>query len=252
MRPAVRDAFVAFTSPLEGVVPWMYADVKGLVTTAIGNLIDPMSAAMPLPWRRPNGTPASSEEVSAEWLRVKNDPNAARLGHRYTQRITSLRLTDDGVRDLVFRKLDENDAYLRKRFPDFEEWPADAQLATHSMAWACGPAFRFPRLEAALRARNWLAAADECHISTAGNPGIVPRNAENRKLYKNAAYAADPDVLHWPAAVDVHAAPTVPQIEDPPSTPTVLQEVEPFAIVRPTIYMGRPWEDDPDEPPDAA
>ena len=51
-------------------------------------------------------------------------------------------------------KLGQMDAYLAKRFPEWEEWPADAQLATLSMAWACGPAFRFPRLEAALRAQE--------------------------------------------------------------------------------------------------
>lgn len=215
MKRAVRDAFLDFTSPLEGVVQWMYADVRGLITTAIGNLIDPLSLALPLPWRRPDGSPASGDEVIAEWQKVKNDPNSAKLGHRYSQRLTRLRLTEDGVRDLVFQKLDENDVALRKRFPGFEEWPADAQLATHSMAWACGPAFRFPLLEKALRAKDWEAAADEAHISTTNNPGVVPRNLENRKLYRNAARAEDSDVLYWPRDLVLEAseAPTLPSFE---------------------------------------
>lgn len=245
MRRAVREAFYDFTAPMEGVVPWMYSDVKGLVTTAVGNLIDPMGLAMPLPWRRPNGTPASSEEVAAEWLRVKSDSNAAKLGHRYTQRLTALRLTDEGVRELLHRKLDENDAALRRYYPDFEVWPADAQLATHSMAWACGPAFgepgprRFPRLAAALRAQDWRRAAAECRMDETGNPGLVPRNKANRVLYTNAAMAPDPALLYWPRDLSD---------EVPADAPTVPS----FEIVRPTLYQGRHWEDDPDEPPPSA
>ncbi|HVL61375.1 MAG TPA: hypothetical protein VM430_08205 [Microbacterium sp.] len=239
MRESVRRAFVAFSAPLEGVVAHMYLDVKGLVTTAIGILIDPMSMALGLPFRRPGGALATRDEIAAEWQRLKADPNAAKMGHRYAARITTLRLDDRGIEDVVATKLEANDALLRQRFPEWESWPADAQLATHSMAWACGPAFRFPRLEAALRARDFAAAANECQMSTAGNPGIVPRNARNRVLYRNAAAVAgsggtlSPDVLYWPADMETapvdHDAETVPDLdayraEQPAATVTVLPD----------------------------
>ncbi len=221
MRDSVRQAFVAFTAPLEGVVAHMYQDVKGLVTVGIGNLIDPIQYALVLPFVHADGTYATRDEIAAEWLRIKQAPDLARLGHRAAKRIATLSLTDEGIELVVSRKLAQNDAHLRARFPEWEEWPADAQLATLSMAWACGPAFRFPMLEAALKARDFDLAAQECTINEHGNPGIVPRNKANRMLYRNAArvqaYHLDHEALIWPA--DITAPPTRPVLdEDPPET----------------------------------
>ena len=70
MRDIVRRSFVAFSGPLEGVIPYMYADVRGLVTTAIGILIDPMSYALALPWVRRDGSPATPGEIVEDWHRV--------------------------------------------------------------------------------------------------------------------------------------------------------------------------------------
>lgn len=259
MRDVVRDAFVPFTAPLEGVVRHMYLDVKALVTVGIGNLIDPIQLALPLPFMRPDGTPAGRDEIAAEWLRLKSDLNAAHKGHRYAATITRLRLTDDGVRDLVARKLAQNDAFLQERFPGWEEWPADAQLGTLSMAWACGPAFRFARLEAALRKRDWLTAAQECRIDTTNNPGIIPRNAQNAMLYRNAALAEDPALLYWPRDLwedgpEEETKPNrVPTMRPPPTH----GEVVTFPIAHPKVPLEQ-FEDeslderDSDPPPDAA
>ncbi len=246
MRPSVRAAFVGFTTPIEGCVPWMYLDVKGLVTTAIGNLIDPIQYALPLPWLHQDGSAAARDEIAAEWLRVKGDPVAAKRGHLYTEGITQLRLDAQGVALVVSRKLDQNDQHLRARFPEWEEWPADAQLATLSMAWACGPAFRFPGLEAELRARRFNMAAGECHISEQGNPGVVPRNRANLALYRNAwkvvAYKLDPAALIWPAVLDDEAV-TLREVPNPASEPTIC--VSPTIHVSPDMYRLE------DEPPDS-
>jgi len=208
MRPSVRAAFVPFTSPLEGVVPWMYQDVKGLVSTGIGNLIDPISLALPIPFVRADGRPATTSEIAAEWNRIKSQGpdaqgrTAAQLGHRYAKRIATLHLTQEGIDKLVSDKLLEMDRSLAARFAEYPSWPADAQLATLSMAWANGPAFRYPRLASALRSRDFGTAADECRMSEEGNPGLKKRNVLNRKLYLSAARVVaegrDPDVLNWP------------------------------------------------------
>jgi hypothetical protein len=230
VRQAVRDAFVAFTAAYEGVVPWMYLDVKGLVTVAIGNLIDPIQYAMTLPFvDRATGKAAHRDTIAAEWLRVKGDASLARLGHRAAERITALRLTPEGIDLVVSRKLEQNDQHLRGRFPDFEDWPACAQLATHSMAWACGPAFRFRSLEAALRAQDFAMSAAECHMNEAGNPGLKPRNIANKILYRNAdrvqAFKLDHDLLEWETDLAVHEAPTLPALDDPGSEPTPIPQV---------------------------
>lgn len=227
MRDVVRDRFVEFTSPLEGVVPWMYLDVKGLVTIAIGNLIDPIQYAMPLPFVRKDGGPANRDEIAAEWMRVKNHPSLAKWGHRAAEQMTTLRLDKEGIDLVVSRKLAQNADHLKRRFVEWDEWPACAQLATLSMAWACGPAFHFPMLAAFLNARDFLSASEHCHINEAGNPGIVPRNVLNKRLYRNAARVRDvrldPDTLEWETELDIASVSTLPEgVPNPASEPTVV------------------------------
>lgn len=202
MRDSVAQGFVAFSSPLEGVVSWMYLDVRGLVTVAIGNLIDPVSLADSVPFLRPDGTPATASEIRAEWTKVKANASLARLGHQAARHVTTLRLSDDGVQQVVSRALATMEADLRRTYPEWDEWPADAQMATLAMSWACGTGFRrsFRSLHAALLARDWASASQQCQISTAGNAGIVPRNKAMRQLYfLAAALGCDEETLHWPA-----------------------------------------------------
>lgn len=252
MKPSVRAAFVWFTAPLEGIVRHMYLDVKGLVTVAIGNLIDPVSMAVALPFRKAGGVLATRAEITAEWERLKADPHAARMGHRYAAKLTTLRLSDDSIADIVSTKLEANDSLLRARFPEWEQWPADAQLATHSMAWACGPAFRFPLLEDALRARDFGTASVECRMDERGNQGLVPRNIANRVLYLNAAHVVahglDPDALYYPR--DLALPPVSPAADTLPDLSVYRAEREP-ATVHSLRYSGLPGVDD-DEPPEAA
>ena len=226
MRPSVRDAFVSFTAPMEGVCTWMYCDVLGLVTTAIGNLIDPIQIALPIPFRHADGTFATRNEVAAEWSRIKARQDLKMHGGGAYRAIATLHLDSAGVDLVVSRKLSQMDAYLAIRFPDYEDWPADAQLATLSMSWACGPAFHFAALEADLRAGDFASAATHCTINESGNPGVIPRNVANRVLYANAARVVgehlDPYELLWsahaplPEAVTGSGAIIHPWPEDPP------------------------------------
>ncbi len=210
MRPEVKVRFVPEVgAPFEGVVHFMYLDVKGLVTTGIGNLIDTPDEALSLPWRNADGSFATRMQIAAEWSYVKSRQDLKLHGGMAYGAVTRLRLDDAGIAAVVGRTLDRMDSQLSHRFADYETWPADAQLATLSLAWACGAAFRFPKLEACLKAGDFTGAADQCAINSAGNPGVVPRNKKNRELYLSAAedVATTPkvnvggDVL-GPAAVD--------------------------------------------------
>jgi len=229
VRASVAEAFVRFTAPLEGVVPFMYLDVKGLVTTAIGNLIDPIQYALPLPFRHKDGTPATKSEIAAEWNRVKGHQAMRMRGGMAYASVTTLRLDKAGIDQVVQRKLAQNVDHLKRRFAQWDEWPADAQLATLSMAWACGPAFRFPMLTAALRAQRWAIAAVECRMDERGNPGLAPRNVANRHLFMNADAVVrggyDLNVLYYPDVPRPRASPdaeTLPELpESPPSGPVL-------------------------------
>lgn len=223
VRASVRDAWVGFSVQFEGFVPHFYLDVKSLVTIGIGNLVDPLPLALDLPMRHLDGRAATKEEIAREWARVKSDPSLARLGHRAARQLCKLQLMPQGIYDLVQSKLAHNDRILSTRFPRFVDWPADAQLATHSMAWACGPHFVFPRLAEALAVEDFATAAAECRIQEEGNPGIVPRNKANRLLYSNAAHvvanALRREILYWPTDLSQALGPDIEPHETAPREP---------------------------------
>jgi GH24 family phage-related lysozyme (muramidase) len=171
----------------------MYLDCKGLVTTGVGNLIDPVGAAMGLPWIHIAnlGQKANRAEIAAEWNKMKSDQTLARKGYQACGRIASLMLNDDGIDALVEKRLVANEKFLKVTFRDWDEWPADAQLAVLSMAWAMGAGFThvFKHLTVACLAHNWSAAADPrmCNINSTGNPGVIPRNKADCALFASAA-----------------------------------------------------------------
>ncbi len=227
MKTSAINYFVTFSSGFEGVFTWPYLDIKGLVTTGIGDLIDPAQYALSIPFARADGTPASQSEIAAAWMAVKsvscwaeharpagmpdhkcpwegtNRPCLAHWGAGAAKSYTSIRLTDEGVQHVVLRKAAAMEERLRERFPTWDAWPADAQLATMSVSWACGENFNFPALAAAMNAHDFARAAATCTINAAQNPGIPRRNAANRILYRNAACvmrmeAAAADELFYP------------------------------------------------------
>lgn len=238
LHESVVAAFPAFSRGFEGYVNHPYADVLGLITVGVGNLIDgsqnkadlqPWRAALALPWRKPDGSLADAAQVIAEWQHLK--AHAAELAHRslaVQATFTTIRLTDDAIAALVLSKLAENAAFLTDHhFPFFPQFPADAQLGISSMAWAVGPGFpsKFPGFKRAVLAGDWLAARNDCDIrvGTKGqpdyNPGVLPRNAANRVCFANAEIVRREhiarDILRWPnvAQADVPATETATNLE---------------------------------------
>lgn len=207
MRASVAQAFRAFNRRFEGEIAWMYPDIKGLITTGVGNLIDPLDQATGLPWRRiADGQLAAPEEVVAEWQRMKADPALPRSGAQAAKGRATLELSPEAIGDLVERRLAADLAVIRAQpdFSGFDRWPSDAQLALLSMAWAQGPGFQhWPRFRAACAAGDFAAAAAECRLDERGNPGLAPRNAANETLFRNAAAVVaagtDRDALIYPA-----------------------------------------------------
>ena len=217
MRPAAEEAFPDFSTHLEGWLGHPYLDVKGLVTVGVGFLAEPIERAQAMPFVHPDGTPATSGEIAYDWRKVKF---SGMTGHPAADfaRLTTLRLTRDGVRQVMARLLRDQERILRARFPGWDDFPADAQLGIASMSWAMGPEFHFPKFQAFVNASPpvWAVyetaddgtlritggAALECLMNTVGNPGIVPRNTANQRLFLNAQLAADralsPECLYYP------------------------------------------------------
>ena len=190
MYQSVHDAFFDFSTQFEGALHFMYLDVKNLVTTGVGNLIDPIGLALPLPWTDKNsGAAAGQSDVTNEWNNVKSRTDLSSSGGGAFESITNLRLSDDAVANLVNGKLDQNESTLlgTPEFGGYSGWPADAQLGLLSMAWAMGPAFaqggRWPSFRGDCSAANFAQAAADSRMAEAGNPGLIPRNQADEMLF---------------------------------------------------------------------
>lgn len=243
MRRSVKEAFVKFTEPLEGHTTYMYCDTIGLVTVGRGNLIDPVSMALGLPFVH-NGTsaPASRAEINAAWSLIKSRQDLKLKGGGAYKGLTDVVLTDAGVDDLTYAKLDQLDTAMTKRFPDFQSWPADAQLGVFSMCWGMGPGFAFPMFDKACRAKDFDTAAAQCHMTDKGGNAIEKRNTQNVLCFKNAAKAMknslNPETLFWPnVAPDMPAAdvtpPTTASASAPAATTAPDEHFEPLSPMQP-------------------
>lgn len=186
LRSEVRTGWLAFNAPLEGRVRTMYRDtaVGGYVTTGVGFLIDPYQLAQAMPWLHEDGTEASDEDVLAEFRRVRELPPAQEWHHYLATDGTGLHISDDTIDNECMRRLGANVALIVGTFPEFVTWPAEAQQAVCSIAWACGAGcwLHWPHLTAAALRWDWQACADACTIVR--NP---KRSAATRALFLAAA-----------------------------------------------------------------
>lgn len=201
MHDSVKAAWIDFNHDLEGIVPRLYADVLGLVTCGMGNLVDPIGLALGLPWELPGGSRATQADIAAAWNEVKNDPLCAARGWKYAIGLPAnrVRLSPEAIDDLILARLEDNDRQMLARFQDWEARPADAQMAVHSMAWAMGPAFwrKFPKFTVAFAGSDYASAAAQCAISPAAGT-VVERNARNKRLLLAASIpTSDPSILSW-------------------------------------------------------
>ena len=225
MKPSVRAAWVTFNTTFEGMTDWMYLDLKCLVTTGMGNLVDPITTSLNLPWRRGIGGPlVTINEVADGWRAVKARPDLAPHGGGAFTSVCNLRLAASDVSALILRKLSaiENTLMARPEFRSYPNWCADAQMGLLSMGWALGPSFSFPKFQLAASAQNWVVCAGspgdaDLDPSLRGeswmednhqpgpnptNPGLHPRNLATRVCFFNAARVAaglDPNSLYYPS-----------------------------------------------------
>jgi hypothetical protein len=230
MRPSVARGFLAITNEHEGTVPWPYLDRRGLVTTAVGNLIEimdannvgtgnPTSAFFAMPWKNASGEPASRTEMQNAFDAVKErqdlvEAGGGKLGGGSPAfaALSQIRLGPPGtgvnvltpeILQVVTGVLQSFENTIKRDVPNFEQLPADAQLALLEHAWAVGPNLGgWPKLRAALAANDFQAAQIEDH-----QVGVTPlRDQMTRELWQNAIdvqrTGADPDVLYYPGTVD--------------------------------------------------
>ena len=209
MNPEVERRWIAWSEQLEGRIRWMYLDIKGLVTTGVGNLIDPVEAALRLPWLvAATGKPATEAQIRAEWAHMKAQTDLAKRGARAAGEMATLALTNAAVDGLVLAKLAANDAVFAGRIPGWRDWRWQAQMVRHSIGWACGPHYAYPKFEAAVARGDWATAITESLIpGESTNRGLIARNAAQRALLKELQNAAPAERPRVPPSSPLPAAP---------------------------------------------
>ena len=206
MRDSVSRPSKSFSTKFGGYLRAYMVSVKNIITTGMGNLVDPVGQATGLPWVNSDGSAATQAQITAAWNAVKARTDLNQKGGKAYASVTTIRLTDAGIDQLIQSRLQSNETILKKNYPGFDNWPADAaSWPIHSMAWAMGPAFKFPKFAKDVNADppDFTSAATDGQMNATGNRGLVPRNTANNKLFLNAATAvlknkADPDKLYYP------------------------------------------------------
>ena len=224
----------AKSSPNEGLQfpSYMYEDILGLVTTGMGNLIEIPSTqptrenpssqgtitdeGLNAGWTHADGSPASADEIRAEFANVKAKWSAGHwepLGgfNDNGRAIATLFLPEAAAKKLIFGKLQAFANSLKTQLPGWDSFPADAQMALLSHAWAAGSGLKgWPKFKGFINAtpHDWRSAAQEGYVYGPNHTiiaGITPRNEANVRLMLNAEgvdrTGKDPSVLYFPENV---------------------------------------------------
>jgi GH24 family phage-related lysozyme (muramidase) len=172
----------------------MYLDSAGKVTVGIGTRLENAEEAKKLPFTRDYQgicRIVSPEEIEQAYNAVAAD--SAGQVVRYPKRsadsykiTTDLRIARPVAEALRDKHIEDDYHRLKIFFYEFDSFPEDAQIALFDMIYnlgASGLELKFPRMNDAVRAKNWLEAARQSH-----RLGIQSdRNYETGGLFGNAA-----------------------------------------------------------------
>ena len=218
MHPPVKNTFMAFTESFEGgaAIDWMFLDVLGRVGTAFGIDLDfngsgpspsveisrqqGLPKAKALQWVfRNTSRSADDNAVALEWETIKSKPSGPQYGAGWFKQFTKLQLTRASMVDRVQSLLTSNERVLKASpaFKDFEQWPADGQLAVLGLSWNgvghltgnTQGTLQNPRaFRDACEKQDFLAAAALSKmVASATNDSIRRRSEAQRQLLLNAA-----------------------------------------------------------------
>lgn len=172
----------------EGRVPHMYLDTDGNVTVGVGHLLAAAEAARKLPFLTGSHRRATPEQISDEYEDVATRP----VGYTasWYSRFTELLLPNADIDRLTEQHIDSFHRELRVIYPAFDRFPSPVRLALFDMIFNLGATqlrTEYPKMNRAIRARNWTEAAVESNRL----PPISPaRNSYIRGLLEKAGAAA--------------------------------------------------------------
>ena len=164
-------AYLPQCKTFEGNYSTMYLDTKGNVTCGVGFLLSSALMAQAFPWYIPGlVTPATADEVVAEWNRVKA-MQAGQLPHFYAIE-TALQLRQDDIDAHLTNELDTLDNGLANGIAGFEGLPDAWKMALADMSWNLGLhglLDGYPKLLAAIQVSDGFTAAAESRRNGIGD-----------------------------------------------------------------------------------
>jgi GH24 family phage-related lysozyme (muramidase) len=176
----LRQATIDRTIGFEGSVPYFYLDTKGFVTVGFGQMIPNPEEAAKLNMLSATGV-ATEAEKRTEWSTIK----AQAPGMIFTsyKPFTRLTFAEADARTFLVNKLQSCIGELKAAFPNLDSYPPGPQDALLDMMYNMGAgefsAAHWPHLFAAVRAKDWAAAAAQCTRQGIGDD----RNKATRALF---------------------------------------------------------------------
>lgn len=152
------DTLVDDLQKAEGLVPYMYLCTKGKVTIGIGNMMPTVDDAKRLPFIN---TSSSKPATEAEVMTAYSTVSQMEWGMKWTKYKLdpSLEISEEFALELAIARLKKE--YLpaiRKKFPDFDDYPKSARRFIVDMAYNGGAGFFAKRgMVSPIKNRDWLA-----------------------------------------------------------------------------------------------
>lgn len=202
--PVALAEYAAEISRGEGFSPHLYLDTANNVTVGIGEFVPSEDAALAYEWRdRGTGrvlgrTPAEVAWIKRSYRAVQSAPK--RRPAPFYRDLTTIDITRAHAEALRDQKINQFLANLRRIFPDFPSFPAEAKLALMDMIYTLGArglTTDFDLMVPAIRRRRWAVAAEESRRK----PEQVGA-ARNRRVK---------DLLLRAEASDIHAPRSAPR-----------------------------------------
>ncbi len=208
MRSVVSTVFPVYTESFESLLNYVYDDLKGIPTFDAGIVIT-LGMALSLSWVHLDGvTPATHDDIVAMWNTITSPAALAsdQQGGGHYAGMTSIRATRESLLSAFATTLTRFENQLKTFLPNWEDAPANAQLAALSHAWAFGGLFpaTWPSWTRCFNAGEYAGAAAQdmpsAHEWALQNASFHSRIQMEQLLLKNAM-TSDPDlIIGYPAA----------------------------------------------------
>jgi len=166
---------------------FFYLDSEGNVTTGVGFMLPNENAAVSLPLLDFDDNPATEMQKRQEWRTIHGLPTGYVAD--WYEDYTNLYMSEAAINDRLSSEIAAVYPQALGFFEDFGDYPSAARVALQDIIYNVGVGnFRqFVRLQAAVRRRDWAAAAAESHRA-----GIdEARNNKVRDLFLSAAGSGD-------------------------------------------------------------